>query len=192
MEQNKTAISHALERIYKEAGNFVVIGLTGRTGSGCSTAASVLSSKALDLPDVSQSHYDGNEKRKFRIVKSYIEKNWTSFHWLQVRSIITRYILTLNFKCLIINVSNILEIEIAVIKKSLDPFKTEYDDAHDKIKEYLALTEKTSDQINLKKETAYQIYFKWLPSFSDKFRERLRGISQNSYTKFYQAVGDNK
>ena len=74
MEQNKTAISHALERIYKEAGKFVVIGFAGRTGGGCLTAARVVLSQGLDLSDVSQSHLDGNEKKKFCIFKSFIEK----------------------------------------------------------------------------------------------------------------------
>lgn len=191
MAQNETTSAYALERVYKETGDFVVIGLTGRTGSGCSTAAKVLSSPSLDLPDVSHSHYVGNERRKFRIIKSYIEKNWIPFYWLQIRSVITRYILTMNFEDLVNNLSNILDIETPEIKKSLDPFKAEYDEAHDRIKKYLNLEEDTKEKINSKKETAYQIYFEWLPEFSNQLRDRLQNISQIAYTKFYQAVGDN-
>lgn len=150
--QNKTANSHALECIYEEIGNFVVIGLTGRTGSGCSTAAEILSSSSLNLPDVSHSHYVENERRKFRIVKSYIEKNWISFRWLQVRSVITRYILTMNFNELVNNLSKILEIETSKINKSFDPFKAEYDEAHDRIEKYLALKDDTMEEIKIKKK----------------------------------------
>lgn len=32
----------AINGVYNEANNFLIIGLTGRTGSGCSTAASKL------------------------------------------------------------------------------------------------------------------------------------------------------
>lgn len=191
MAQNETTSAYALECVYKETGDFVVIGLTGRTGSGCSTAAKVLSSLSLDLPDVSHSHYVGNERRKFRIIKSYIEKNWIPFYWLQIRSVITRYILTMNFDDLVNNLSKILDIETSEIEKSLDPFKAEYDKAHDRIKEYLNLEEDTKEKINSKKETAYQIYFEWLPEFSNLLRDRLQNISQIAYTKFYQAVGDN-
>lgn len=191
MEQNKTANSHALERIYEEIGNFVVIGLTGRTGSGCSTAAEILSSLSLDLPDVSHSHYVENERRKFRIVKSYIEKNWTPFYYLRVRSVITGYILTLDFDELVNNLSKILEIETSEINKSFDPFKAEYDEAHDRVKKYLDLKEDTEEKSNFKKETEFQIYFERLPKFSDRLRDQLQNISQIAYTKFYQAVGDN-
>ncbi|MBC6947850.1 hypothetical protein FBQ99_20325 [Chloroflexi bacterium CFX2] len=189
--QNKTANSHPLECIYEEIGNFAVIGLTGRTGSGCSTAAEILSSPSLDLPDVSHSHYVGNESRKFRIVRSYIEKNWTPFYYLRVRSVITRYILTLDFDELVTNLSNILKIEYSEIEKSLITFKEEYDKAHDRIEKYLALKEDTKEKIKIKKEDAYEIYFEWLPDFSNKLRDRLQSISQIAYTKFYQAVGDN-
>ncbi|MGQ9427591.1 anti-phage dCTP deaminase [Gilvimarinus sp. F26214L] len=191
MEIQKTSVSHALEQVFREAGNFVVIGLSGRTGSGCSTAADILSSTNLHLPDVSQSHYEGNERRKYRIIKSYIESNWHPFRWLQVRAVITRYILTLNYKSFLVNLSNILGIERSAITKELEPFRPTYNEAHDRINEYLNLPERSPEEIDLKKEAAFEIYFNWLPQFSNELRDQLKKLSQNAYTRFYQAVGDN-
>ena len=40
MENENAAM--ALENVFKESSNFLIIGLTGRTGSGCSTSAYIL------------------------------------------------------------------------------------------------------------------------------------------------------
>ncbi|HDZ9322109.1 TPA: hypothetical protein RUZ40_003769, partial [Vibrio cholerae] len=73
MKRKKESL--AIDKIFEEISDFLIIGLTGRTGSGCSTSAEILSAKSLDLPDPGQSHFSGNEQRKYRIVKKYIEKN---------------------------------------------------------------------------------------------------------------------
>jgi ABC-type multidrug transport system ATPase subunit len=75
----KTDISKALDTVFNESSNFILIGLTGRTGSGCSTSASILSKQKLQLPDPGDSHFSGNEERKFRIIKKYIDSRWTKF-----------------------------------------------------------------------------------------------------------------
>jgi len=46
-------VSEALNRVFKETSEFIVLGLTGRTGSGCSTAATILASPDANLPEVS-------------------------------------------------------------------------------------------------------------------------------------------
>lgn len=194
MTENKKQIpktSLALEEVFKDTGNFVILGLTGRTGSGCSTAADILTSISLNLPDVSQSHYEGNEARKYRIIKSYMDSNWSPFLWLQVRTVITRYILTLNYSELIHFLSQVLNIDKPVISKALSGFKDEYVEAHKIIISYTGLPEGNTDEIEEKKIQSFNLYFNWLPAFSDSFREQLKNISQNAYTKLYQAVGDN-
>jgi len=67
-------VADALNRLYKETSNFLVIGLTGRTGSGCSTAAKILSSKHPDLPELSKIYDTDNDRRKYRIVRNYIKQ----------------------------------------------------------------------------------------------------------------------
>lgn len=183
--------SLALDEVFKDTGNFVILGLTGRTGSGCSTAADILTSTSLNLPDVSQSHYEGNEARKYRIIKSYMDSNWNPFLWLQVRSVITRYILTLNYRELIHFLSRVLNIDTPVISKALSAFKDQYVAAHNRITSYIDLPEETLSEIEEKKKQSFDIYFNWLPVFSNSFREQLKNISQNAYTRLYQIVGDN-
>ena len=191
MTKDVEKLSKALETVFNESSDFIIIGLTGRTGSGCSTSASILSLNKLPLPDIGNSHYTGNEARKYRIVKRYIDKNWQSFDWLQVRSVITRYLLELNFSEFVNLACQILSEKQQDIRKYLIDFKPDYDEAHSKIKQFISLKESSIDEINLKKESAYEIYFKWLPNFSNRFREYLKKISYGAYTAIYQQVGDN-
>ena len=46
-------VTQAIDRTFEEVSKFSVIALTGRTGSGCSTAARLLSSSKLPLPETS-------------------------------------------------------------------------------------------------------------------------------------------
>ncbi|WP_163318024.1 deoxycytidylate deaminase [Crenobacter caeni] len=84
-------VQSAISKLYGTDDDFIVIGLTGRTGSGCSTAAKILSS---DSSDISLSLYDGvrpgsNSLRKQRVVHHFFSKNWKRFALLQARSLLT-------------------------------------------------------------------------------------------------------
>ena len=184
-------VATALEKVFQETSEFIVIGLTGRTGSGCSTAADILSGRPLNLPSVNDSHYLGNEARKYKIVKRYIEQQWHPFQWLQVRTVITRYILALNFAEFVMMVSDVLSENPSSVRKTLDPFKNEYEIAHKRIKSHVISGESSLEEQNNKKSEAYIIYFEWLPNFSDSLRQQLQKISVSAYTKIYQTAGDN-
>src|SRR5690554_4843629 len=103
-------VGEAASYLLKDSRDFIVVGLTGRTGSGCSTSAKLLSSHALHLPDPGDSHYTGNERRKYRIIKRYIDKNWKPFYWLQVKTVIARFILELSFDEFIVFLSSTLDL----------------------------------------------------------------------------------
>lgn len=184
-------ISKALEKVFSDTGNFIVIGLTGRTGSGCSTAAEILTQSTLNLPQAGDSHFVGNEIRKFKIVKKYIESHWRPFLWLQIRSVITRYILVLNFAEFCNLVSVTLNLDLKEVRSKLDGFRENYDKAHKRIDEYLKLDESTIDGQNKKKIEAFDIFFSWLPNFSNSLRTELQKLSVSAYTKIYQNIGDN-
>ena len=44
-------MKNKIEKIYENRENFVVIGLTGKTGSGCSTVAQILEKGYTDYPN---------------------------------------------------------------------------------------------------------------------------------------------
>lgn len=180
-----------LENLFSDFTDFTVIGLTGRTGSGCSTVANILSEHNLRLPDPEHSHYEGNEQRKYRIIKKYIESNWCHFEWLQVRTIITKFILKMNFSEFSSFVADCLGESVKNVHDKIKSIRDVYQEAHTKVHRYDLLLESTAEELRQKKREAYEIYFQYLPRVSNDLRDGLKGISVNAYTIVYQAAGDN-
>lgn len=175
----------ALSTVFNESSDFIVIGLTGRTGSGCSTSAKIMAGDNLPLPSPEDSHFEGNERRKYKIIKNFIDVKWRKFEWLQVKSVISRFLLELNHPQFCSLVAETLGLELSDVVEKLTPFKKEYDEFHQEIKEFLSKKEED------KKKEAFTIYFKRLPIFSDNLKQSLKTISMSAYTSLYQKVGDN-
>ena len=78
---------------------FIIIGLTGRTGSGCTTVAELLSKDWNDFKAPKSMADDSsiNEARKYKIAFNFSEKNWKKFHVIQIRDVITSFIIENNF-----------------------------------------------------------------------------------------------
>jgi len=184
--------SKALERVYAESSEFIILGLTGRTGSGCSTAAKILESDSIQIPEESNIYSSENDKKKYKIIRKYIKENWTSFVAIQVRVVITGILLELNYKELTKLVSKTLNIDHTKTKASMKPFKKTYKNTHEKIVDYKTLPEETPSEKDIKKDKAWDIYFKHLPDFCAEFKEQLQNsFGADSYTILYQKIGDN-
>lgn len=92
---------NVIEQIYNLRRNFIVIGLTGRTGSGCSTVAEILAESDLTkLKSLYQEFNSGkidNNVRKNRIVYHFIQKNWMPFTVISASDVIFYYALLQEF-----------------------------------------------------------------------------------------------
>lgn len=91
-----------IEHIYNLRDKFLIIGLTGRTGSGCTTVADILSLND-DIDDLKSAHSNfrnaqiTNQARKDRIVYEFMSKNWNRFTKITASDIIYYYAFQLNF-----------------------------------------------------------------------------------------------
>lgn len=88
-----------LDNLYSLRRSFTVIGLTGRTGSGCTNIATLLSGsynnlKKKGLRDFTQNNDDNLFKRKYDIVSNYISsnRNWMNFDVISYRNVLLFYI----------------------------------------------------------------------------------------------------
>ena len=87
-----------VDRIYQLRREFIIIGLTGRTGSGCSTVANILSQ--TDFNTLKSLHREWNPKiidndaRKNRIIYNYIKNDWTPFRIIKASDVIFLYVLS--------------------------------------------------------------------------------------------------
>ncbi|PHR10647.1 MAG: hypothetical protein COA40_13515 [Aequorivita sp.] len=88
-----------LDHLYSLRRNFTVIGLTGRTGSGCTTIARLLSGTYEDLKEkglreFTQADHNSPFIRKYEIIKNYIknDKNWVPFDVISYKNILLLYL----------------------------------------------------------------------------------------------------
>lgn len=195
-------IYQSVENLYDNRENFIVIGLTGRTGSGCSSAGKILSSELKDIKFPKYKITDDNDERKYRIVYNFINKNWTPFVWVQVKDIITSFIVEKPYSEFVQYVSSKLSSngkDKSKITDALnDEIKSDYEEIHEariaikKLRDKLDKSDtKKISEIEERRNQSYNFYFKTLPDFTDKLKGKLNALSGDNYTKFYQLVGDN-
>lgn len=76
---------------------FMVIGLTGRMGAGCSTVANILCSKYSDLnlplPLPGYNGMRNDDERDLRIIMRFADSHWIPFECIKVRDVISTFIL---------------------------------------------------------------------------------------------------
>ena len=86
---------YAVEDVFTRKENFIVIGLTGLMGSGCSTIAKLLTSNFTDLKLFAPAKLNGldDTMRDQTTIFRFAREHWCPFSVIKVRSIITTFIL---------------------------------------------------------------------------------------------------
>lgn len=101
MHVKKQRMFKCIDEIYKSREDFIIIGLTGRTGSGCTTAAQVLSENSINIDYDKLNIKDKNKKYRFskeiEIIRRFSEKHWNKFYHISIRNIISSFILEAKF-----------------------------------------------------------------------------------------------
>lgn len=178
-------LKSAIHELYSEGDDFIVLGLTGRTGSGCSTLASILTS---DKSDIKHSLFSGefpqnNEERKQRIILKNFNNKWKKFKLIQVRSLIT---LLISLSDIPSNINKIIrhykisESDFVKIQEILKEISKEY---HKNIK-----INKKKSMTHEEGESIIDFYNNKLPSKCNELRKLL---GESNFVKLYQFVGKN-
>ena len=191
-----------INSLYENRKKFIVIGLTGRTGSGCSSAAEILS-KSIVQVKLPKPKLCGDEyERKYKIIYEFAQNNWKAFHWIQIKDVITSFIVDNSFIDFQTYASSVLANDLFSddqIKDRLSELiEEEYTILHDeRIKLNKERKELEASLIIDKQKTAerreksHKFYFEILPPFTEKLKSILNQLGGNSYTKMYQLIGDN-
>ena len=87
-----------LKELYKHRTDFTIIGLTGRTGSGCSQIAELLSNNFENLNKglrSAESFSDPIFRRKYEITKNYLSfgDNWQEYEIIEYKKVLLLYII---------------------------------------------------------------------------------------------------
>lgn len=185
-------LSKAIEHLYDERKDFIIIGLTGRTGSGCTTVAHLLSLdfETFSAPKPKSGCSEDNEERKYSIAYNYVKKNWEPFKIIEMRNIITSFILEYDFDDLcnyIKDISTHNSQELIIYLEG--NIKNEFNVLHKKRDNIKLQTQENEDY--LKEDEVYKFYFEELPEFTQNFKEALNHFYTDTYTELFQAIGNN-
>lgn len=92
---DKSLSYNIAESLFNSMKGFVVLGLCGHTGSGCSTAASILhqSFSILQLPPPAAAPEDSISDAEQLILYNYAKQNWARFYLIRVSQLMTGYLL---------------------------------------------------------------------------------------------------
>lgn len=175
-QPNTNYLKSAIGRIYGDDDDFIVLGLTGRTGSGCSTSAKILQSS---IESIRHSLFSGenpetNEQRKERILLRHFKATWTPFLLIQVRAVITTFLLDSEIKAAIEAFQELLPTpeKRAEFTRLLEELRTPY----------LGIL-RGSGQVD-----ATEYYTKTLPGKCDELRAIL---GESNFVRLYQVIGKN-
>lgn len=84
-----------LTKLYDLRQNFILIGLTGRVGAGCSTIANIFSSETFEYckfpfpKDDFKAVGIDNNNRKYKIAYNFLKENWEKFYLLKYSKVIS-------------------------------------------------------------------------------------------------------
>ncbi len=197
-----------IKQIYNLRQNFILIGLTGRTGSGCSTVAHLLQTQ--DVKDLKSNYHDfyegeiDNNTRKDRIVHEFIKKNWYPFKVISASDVIIFYALQLDFNDFVKAICNPGNLPESSSKKTvgqslhsyilekLSDIKSSYDAIHRKA---VDCNKYLDDEAYSRDPLKGQFYIDFLldeiKKFRDSLKESLKGTEKQMLSDEMQAWGNN-
>lgn len=94
-DTENTANYKIIKELFNAQEDFIVIGLCGKTGSGCTTAAELLqkSFKELNIRDHINSDFGLYEQQEYNLIYKFAKVNWRPFYRVKSSALITASVL---------------------------------------------------------------------------------------------------
>lgn len=208
----------SVQSAFEQRHSLIIIGLTGRTGSGCSTTANILETESFDLlhlKDPKTLDFQSRDERKYEAIYKYMkaENHWQPFSIISGSDIIFSFLLEHGFDQLLTyisqfrNVSDDNDVRIAAfdeVENIIHGMEHLFQDTN------LCNVEKNLDKILVNKDQVdryYNFYLKKLPKLKREFNDALKiytchkafinrfeqpkYVRSNLYTFLMQEVGNN-
>ncbi|WP_218570398.1 hypothetical protein [Pseudomonas sp. Kh13] len=171
-----TYFEDTISKIYGDKDDFIIIGLTGQTGSGCSTVASILSKRQ---EQIKHSLYKGNSpnnntQRKEKIIYKCFEQTWNPFISIQASSILTLLLSEKSIEDVARFVGGVAELTSELQKIIIETIKT-IKDSHN------TLNHQDIDALRF-------FYTEFLPNKNNELKKQIGGAG---YVSLFQTVGNN-
>jgi len=167
--------------------SFIVIALTGRTGSGCTTAAQVLKTTSFSDVEFPPPQFPPAEveERKDRIVHNWLREHWRPFQVIQVSQVILLLTLCQNTEATFDFLSGLApNINGDALKRLLKENHEKCLGTQEVLKDLRAAE---NDEVT----KASHFIRNELPMVSATLKEILNTALDKAYTRAFQVLGDN-
>ena len=181
-------IANGLRQLFRQREAFILFGLTGRTGSGCTTSAQLLTKTFAQLNvEEPRNPPQNHEERKFTIIYEWSRKHWKPFTRIAFSDVIAAILARENWNAiktflqdlkLDVNIIGLSERDITTLhERIISIAPTAMDNPE-------AATENEIDQ-------AYKVLFDDLPNLTQNIRKTFAHNSFDDYVRLFQTLGDN-
>ncbi len=191
-----------ISKIFLERNKFAIIGLTGRTGSGCTTAATILENDAQKAPELKDITYNGQDffhdlnNKRYTVIKNYYDTNKKAFFSIKVSDLISAYILNKSTDTVFDFIRENSTQDISETNLSVTLLSGSF--ATNKIKsrfknliEILTDHSKSIKDIDAQEEKNFIRFMTLIRKFTRDFKKELQDISNDLYVSIYQAAGNS-
>ncbi|WP_321311420.1 anti-phage dCTP deaminase [Halarcobacter sp.] len=196
-----TKNSQMISSLFEERSKFVIVGLTGRTGSGCTTAATILEQENPNFPNIKDVNYQSKpffnklDAKRYNIVSDYTKENYSQFVSIKVSDLISAYILSIkapnmiDFICAQTESISKSKIETLIKTGSFSNrfLKTE------KLKNISKkiLDHDTPFELTPTERDKFFTFMKLIRKFTKEFKRELQELENELYINVYQAAGNS-
>lgn len=196
-----TKNNQMISSLFHERSKFIVIGLTGRTGSGCTTTANILERDRPEFPRVEDVKYNkacffsGLDSNRYQIASRYATENYKPFISIKVSDLISAYFLRLPLEEA---VSFIESQAVSVSRERVEAVLTNGSFSRSFAKKGILknISEKILDHgsdvdLNESERKKFFSFMKIIRKFTDDFKVELRALDNGLYIAAYQAAGNS-
>lgn len=187
-----------IEQLFRMRNRFTIIGVTGKTGSGCTSVANILSKSTHEMSSIDALFTQSKktiESREWDIVSRYYTKNWIPFHHIRVKDIISTFILEANFDEAFDYIQRVFNIDMSEFKTLYDEFHGKNIILNDFLKTDNALLyrpkhREEQDHIKNTRLRIRQYILDDIQKFSNNIKQFLDSKGDH-YISVFQKIGDN-
>ncbi|NKG35919.1 anti-phage dCTP deaminase [Acinetobacter junii] len=188
-----------ISNLLSERSSFILIGLTGRTGSGCSTAAKLLTDPNLKFPEEIQVNYEKEsyfsdlDKKRYGIVKNYASNNHHPFFLIKISDLITSKLFDLESENFIQLLEKIIDshyyekIKESKIEEKFIEIKNKISMEYPKIQKLIC----DSHELQLSEYECISNWQQIISQSTNELKQILKESLGNCYVKLYQFIGDS-
>jgi deoxycytidylate deaminase len=177
----QTDLVRGIEHAYAERANPIVLAFTGRTGSGCTTAAASLARPFGEIA-LSEEDFPQPERRKMSIVLEYARANWAPFRAITVSSVIFSFLLDESLTSL-----DTFLVDKGIQKQGRDELNEHLTNLTKDPSFYAFKKAMTQEATPAEKATAWHFF----ESAVEPLAFQTRKVLAARYPALFQAFGDN-